>query len=44
MNPLAYDPATAQSFEIGEAEEEALEEQQHAWELMQLTTANEAVG
>ena len=41
---VTYDPATAQIFEIGEAEEEALEEQQHAWELMQLTTANEAVG
>jgi len=41
---VTYDPATAQAFEIGEAEEEALEELQNAWELMQLTTANEAVG
>lgn len=41
---ITYDPATAQAFEIGEAEEEALEELQNAWELMQLTTANEAVG
>ena len=41
---VTYDPATAQAFEISGAEADALEEQQHAWELMQLTTANEAVG
>lgn len=41
---VTYDPATAQRFKIGQEEEEALEEMLNAWELMQLTTANEAVG
>ena len=41
---ITYDPTTAQAFEIGEEEEEILEEMLDAWELMQLTTANEAVG
>ena len=41
---VTYDPAAAQPYELSEEEEEALEEMLDAWELMQLTTANEAVG
>lgn len=41
---VTYDPTTAQAWEMGKAEEEAYEELLEDWELMQLTTANEAVG
>ena len=41
---VTYDPATAQVYEPGEAELEALEQLMETWQLMQLMTANEAVG
>ncbi len=41
---VAYDPATAQPYEPGRAEEETLKELRETWELMQMMTANEAVG
>ena len=41
---VTYDPDGAQTFRMGEAEEEAYLELQEDWQLMQLMTANEAVG
>lgn len=41
---VTYDPAGAQPFRMGDAEEEACLELQEDWQLMQLMTANEAVG
>ncbi len=41
---VTYDPATAQAYEMNREEERALEEILENWQLMQLTTANEAVG
>lgn len=41
---VTYDPATAQAFKMGREEERALEELLENWQLMQMTTANEAVG
>lgn len=41
---ITYDPATAQAWDMGPAEEALLETILDNWQLMQLTTANEAVG
>lgn len=41
---VTYDPVTALAYTPGEAETEALEELTENWQLMQLMTANEAVG
>jgi len=41
---VTYDPAAAHPYEPGEEELEALEQMTETWELMQLMTANEAVG
>lgn len=41
---VTYDPANAQPYEPGKEELEALEQMTETWELMQLMTANEAVG
>ena len=41
---VTYDPATALAYAPGEEEAEALEQMMESWQLMQLTTANEAVG
>lgn len=41
---VSYDAATAQAWRMGREEQEAYEEQLENWQLMQLTTANEAVG
>ena len=41
---VSCDAATAQAWRMGREEEEAHEEQLENWQLMQLTTANEAVG
>lgn len=41
---VTYDPATAQAWDMGPAEESLLETCLDSWQLMQLTTANEAVG
>lgn len=41
---ITYDPATAQAWDMGPAEEQLLETILDSWQLMQLTTANEAVG
>lgn len=41
---VTYDPATAQAWEMTREEEEACEELLEDWELMQMMTANEAVG
>lgn len=41
---ITYDPATAQAWDMGPAEEKLLETILDNWQLMQLTTANEAVG
>ena len=41
---VTYDPATAQAFELGREEQRNLTELTENWQLMQMTTANEAVG
>lgn len=41
---ITYDPATAQAWDMGPAEEALLESILDSWTLMQQTTANEAVG
>ena len=41
---VTYDPAGAQPFCMGDAEQDAYEELCEDWQLMQLMTANEAVG
>ena len=41
---VTYDPAGAQSFSMGREEQEAYVELLENWQLMQMTTANEAVG
>lgn len=41
---ITYDPTTAQAWEMGREEEKLLQEMQDNWQLMQMTTANEAVG
>lgn len=41
---VTYDPAGAQPFRMGEQEQEAYAELLEDWYLMQMTTANEAVG
>ena len=41
---VTYDPDSAQDFQPGEAEQKLLEELRVNWQLMQLMTANEAVG
>ncbi len=41
---VTYDPTTAQAWDMGPAEERLLETILDNWQLMQLTTANEAVG
>lgn len=41
---VTYDPAGAKAFRMGKAEEEAYEELLENWQLMQMLTANEAVG
>ncbi|MDD6050286.1 MAG: hypothetical protein PUC00_03290 [Clostridiales bacterium] len=41
---LTYDPARAQPYQLGAYEMRLLEEVLENWRLMQLTTANEAVG
>lgn len=41
---ITYDPATAQAWDMGPEEEALLETILDNWQLMQLTTANEAVG
>lgn len=41
---VTYDPATAQAYELTRAEEETLAQMLADWQLMQLVTANEAVG
>lgn len=41
---VTYDPATAQAWAPGQAEEAVLRQLRDNWQLMQLTTANEAVG
>ncbi len=41
---VTYDPTTAQAFEISREEELLLQEILENWQLMQLVTANEAVG
>lgn len=41
---VTYDPTTAQAFEISREEELLLQELLENWQLMQLVTANEAVG
>lgn len=41
---VTYDPAAAQPFEMGREEQKALEELAENWQLMQMMTANEAVG
>lgn len=41
---VTYDPATAQAYSVGREEQKLLEELEENWRLMQMTTANEAVG
>lgn len=41
---VTYDPAGAQPFQMGREEQEAWEALVEDWQLMQMTTANEAVG
>ena len=41
---VTYDPATALAYEPAREEREALEQMLEDWQLMQLLTANEAVG
>ena len=41
---VTYDPAGAQAFEMGQEEHFSYEELVENWQLMQMTTANEAVG
>ena len=41
---VTYDPTTAQAFEMGREEQKAYEQLLENWLLMQMTTANEAVG
>ena len=41
---VTYDPAGAQPFRMGEREQEAWQQLVEDWSLMQMTTANEAVG
>lgn len=41
---VTYDPDGAQPFRMGPAEEDACRVQQENWQLMQMVTANEAVG
>lgn len=41
---VTYDPATAQAFDVGREEKKTLEQLMKNWQLMQLMTANEAVG
>jgi len=41
---VTYDPATAQAYSVGREEQKLLKELEENWRLMQMTTANEAVG
>lgn len=41
---VTYDPAGAQTYQMGSAEQEAYQEMKENWQLMQMLTANEAVG